>query len=428
MKMFSTADYLNNCNMFGIRLGLDATTDLLKRAGNPEKYLKFIHLAGTNGKGSTAAMLEHAFRSAGFSTGLYTSPHLIDVRERFRVNGKAVPEDIFNDLGKELAQAAEGGSFTYFEYATVLAALIFCRAGVDVVIWETGLGGRLDATNAVKSCASVITNIAYDHQNLLGNTLAEIAAEKAGILKEGVPLFYNRLPDEARTVIENRAKELGCAIIPPEAEVPPCDGYTVSDSGMMCQQFSYMGHRYTLPLPGAMQRENFRLVRNVLRYFGKVWDFDADKAMAALKDTRWPGRCQIVKDSLVIDGGHNPDGVAAFTAALKEVWQGEKHPVVYGAFKDKDFASCVELLADIASYFIFVPVPAAERGIASAEDLGALADKLGVPWEYETDIGCALAKAKQKKSPSGAAVVSGSLYLTGDVLRREVPLNEVLDL
>ena len=236
--MFSTAEYLENSNMFGIRLGLDATKDLLKRAGDPDKYLKFIHLAGTNGKGSTAAMLERAFRSAGYVTGLYTSPHLIDVRERFRVNGKAVPEEIFNELGNELADAAKGGDFTYFEFATVLAALIFCRAGVDVVIWETGLGGRLDATNAVQSCASVITNIAYDHQNLLGNTLPELAAEKAGILKEGVPLFYNRLVDEAKEVIEKRARELHCEIFPPAAEVPECGGYSLSKAGMMCQHFT----------------------------------------------------------------------------------------------------------------------------------------------------------------------------------------------
>ena len=414
--------------MFGIRLGLDATKELLKRAGNPEKYLKFIHLAGTNGKGSTAAMLEHAFRSAGFSTGLYTSPHLIDVRERFRVNGRAVPEEIFNTLGEELAKAAEGGSFTYFEYATVLAALIFCRAGVDVVIWETGLGGRLDATNAVQTCGSIITNIAFDHQNLLGNTLGEIAAEKAGILKEGVPLFYNRLPDEAKTVIEARAKELGCEIIPPEAEVPPCDEYSLSDAGMICQKFTYMGQKYTLPLPGAMQRENFRLVRNVLNYFGKAWGFDAEKAMESLKDTRWPGRCQLVNRTLMIDGGHNPDGVTAFTEALKELCPGVKHPVVYGAFRDKDFGSCVRLLAGIASKFIFVPVPAAERGIASKEELGAVADECGAAWEYEEDIAKALEKAKAQKAPSGVAVVSGSLYLTGDVLAREVPLEEVLDL
>lgn len=426
--MFDTAAYLEQSNMFGIRLGLDSTRELLRRAGNPEKYLKFIHLAGTNGKGSTAAMLEHGFRSAGLSTGLYTSPHLIDVRERFRVNGKAVPVDVFNSIGEELAKAAEGGDFTYFEFATVLAAMIFCRAGVDVVIWETGLGGRLDATNAVMSCASVITNIAFDHQNLLGDTLGKIAAEKAGILKPGVPLFYNRLPDEAKAVIEKRAVELGIEIFPPAAPVPECEGYGFSERNMMCQKFSYQGHKFTLPLPGAMQRENFRTVYNVLRYFAPKWNFDALKALDSLQDTRWPGRCQLVNDTLMIDGGHNPDGVAAFTQALQELYPGVKHPVVYGAFRDKDFGTCVELLSNIASEFIFVPVPAAERPIASENELSALAEKFNIPWIWEDEIAQALEYAKQHRAVHGVAVISGSLYLAGDILQREVPAEEVLNL
>lgn len=414
--------------MFGIRLGLDSTRELLRRAGNPEKYLKFIHLAGTNGKGSTAAMLEHGFRSAGLTTGLYTSPHLIDVRERFRVNGKAVPEDIFNSLGEELVRAAGDMDFTYFEFATVLAALIFCRAGVDVVIWETGLGGRLDATNAVTSCASVITNIAFDHQNLLGDTLGKIAAEKAGILKEGVPLFYNRLPDEAKEVIEKRSFELGIAVFPPAAPVPECEGYTLSQNGMMCQSFTYQGERFTLPLPGAMQRENFRTVYNVIRHFAGEWGYDAGKALDSLKDTSWPGRCQLVNNTLMIDGGHNPDGVNAFTAALQELYPGVKHPVVYGAFKDKDFHSCVEMLSRIASKFIFVPVPAAERPIAGEDELAALAGKFNVPYIWENDIAKALESAKNSRENNGVAVVSGSLYLAGDVLQREVAIEKVLDL
>jgi dihydrofolate synthase/folylpolyglutamate synthase len=247
-------------------------------------------------------------------------------------------------------------------------------------------------------------------------------------LKEGVPLFYNRLPDEAKNVIEKRARELNCEIIPPAAPVPECEGYALSEAGMMCQRFSYQGESFTLPLPGAMQRENFRTVYNVVRYFSEKWHFDARAALDSLQETRWPGRCQLVHNTLMIDGGHNPDGVVAFTGALKELYPGVKHPVVYGAFRDKDYKSCVELLSSVASEFIFVPVPAAERPIASKEELGALADHFGIAWEYEEDIAAALSKAKAKKSPSGVAVVSGSLYLTGDVLQREVPLDEVLNL
>ena len=426
--MFDTAAYLDSCNMFGIRLGLDATKELFARAGNPEKYLNFIHIAGTNGKGSTAAMLERAFRSAGLSTGLYTSPHLIDVRERFRVNGRAVPVDMFNTLGEELFKAAQGGSYSYFEFSTVLAALIFCRAGVDVVLWETGLGGRLDSTNAVMSCASVITNIALDHQKLLGNTLAAIAAEKAGILKKGVPLFYNRLPDEAKTVIEGRARELGIEVFPPAAPVPVCEGYSLSEQGMMCQHFTYRGEKVTLPLPGAMQRENFRAVHSVLNYFAPKWHFDARQAVAALKETRWPGRCQRIGSDLIIDGGHNPDGVTAFTEALREIFPGVKHPVVYAAFRDKDFKNCVRKLSEVASKFIFLPVPAAERPAASEEELTAIARESDIPAVWVADAWEALKLARAARDPKGAAVVSGSLYLIGDVLRRECPLNEVLDL
>ena len=426
--MFDTASYLEQCNMFAIRLGLDATKDLFRRAGNPEKYLNFIHISGTNGKGSTAAMLEHAFRSAGLVTGLYTSPHLIDVRERFRVNGRAVPAEIFNTLGEELYKAAQGGEYSYFEFSTVLAALIFCRAGVDVVVWETGLGGRLDSTNAVQSCASVITNIAYDHQKLLGNTLAEIAAEKAGILKKNVPLFYNRLPDEAKTVIENRAHELGIEIFPPAGPVPPCEGYTLPETGMMCQHFTYEGKKYTLPLPGAMQRENFRAVRSILHYFGPKWGFDAEKALDSLMESRWPGRCQQVSSDLIIDGGHNPDGVSAFTAALEELYPGVKHQIIYAAFRDKDFKSCVKILGRGAQRFIFLPVPAAERPTAPEEELTALAEELQIPCICVPDAGVALKLAREASAPGNPAVVSGSLYLIGDVLRREVPLQQVLDL
>ena len=168
---FDTEKYFDSLDMFGIRLGLDATRELMEKAGHPEKNLRFIHIAGTNGKGSTGAMLERCFRQAGFKTGFYTSPHLIDIRERFRINGQAVSREEFDRAGKKLSDCAKKGRYSYFEFATVLAMEIFAAAQTEVVIWETGMGGRLDATNAVMPQACVITNIALDHQGHLGNTL-----------------------------------------------------------------------------------------------------------------------------------------------------------------------------------------------------------------------------------------------------------------
>ena len=173
---FNTAEFIDSLNMFAIRLGLDSTRELARRVGNPENSLRFVHLAGTNGKGSTGAMLERALREQGLTTGFYTSPHLIDVRERFRINGKTVDRECFDRCGKILAEAG-GKDFSYFEFATVLAMLIFKEAKCDVVIWETGMGGRLDATNIVTPELCIITNIALDHVGHLGDTTALIAAE-----------------------------------------------------------------------------------------------------------------------------------------------------------------------------------------------------------------------------------------------------------
>ena len=177
-----------------------------------------------------------------------------------------------------------------------------------------------------------------------------------------------------------------------------------------------------------MQRENFRAVHSILHYFGPKWGFDAEKALDSLKESRWPGRCQQLSSDLIIDGGHNPDGVSAFTAALEELYPGVKHQLIYAAFRDKDFKSCVKILSRVAERFIFLPVPAAERPTASKEELTALAEELRIPCTCVSDAGAALKLARAARAPGSPVVVSGSLYLIGDVLRREVPLQQVLDL
>ncbi|MBR7104715.1 MAG: bifunctional folylpolyglutamate synthase/dihydrofolate synthase [Lentisphaeria bacterium] len=421
---FDGDSYIASLNMFGIRLGLENVKKLFAAAGNPQKSLRFIHLAGTNGKGSTGAMLECALHSAGFKTGFYTSPHLIDVRERFRVNGRTVSKELFDAQAQKLAALSKDISATYFEFVTVLAAMIFKRENCDFVIWETGMGGRLDATNAVDTTVSVITNIALDHQQHLGDTHAAIAGEKAGILKQGVPLFYGELVPEARAVILARAEELGITAQGPLESTPDTFEAQELETGFI-QRFPYQGKTITLGLPGRMQRENFRIVYNVLAYLAREFDFDPDKALAGLAACRWPARLDKIEERLIVDGGHNPDGIRALTASLKELLPGEKFTVVFGAFKDKDVSQSLPLYKEIASEFIMIPNFEEGRKCHTPEELIALANSLGFPASAALSGAEAVEKALQKDK---RVLVSGSLFLAGEVLAARNKLEHALHL
>jgi len=425
---FDPEAYFNGLNMFGIRLGLDATRELARRCGNPERKLNFIHLAGTNGKGSTGAMLECALRRAGLKTGFYTSPHLVYLRERFRIAGRAVGEERFRRAASEIAQASANASFSYFETATVLAAKLFAEENCDVVVWETGMGGRLDATNIVTPVASVITNIAFDHMRALGNTLAAIAGEKAGIVKPHVPVFVGVMPDEPRLVIEKRARELDAPCFGP-GEPEPAHAQLRSDGdGRVRQCFEYAGRHIELPLLGRMQRRNFRVVFAVLRELAPRLGFDLETALAGLRDTRWPARFQQVDPGLIVDGAHNPDGIAALLEALAEVRPGEKFPVIYAAFKDKHVEHCLPELSRIAAHFYFTPLAAEGRDSFSGAELGELLRRWSdVPFTPCADAAEALRRAKAE-NPDRTVLSAGSLYLAGEVLSSAAPPAAVLDL
>lgn len=416
-KMFDTAAYIDSLDMFGIRLGLAATEKLMEQSGHPEKNLRFIHIAGTNGKGSTGAMLERCLRNAGVSTGFYTSPHLIDIRERFRINGKAVSVEKFNTLGEELAEAAGKERYSYFEFATVLAMKIFADARVDAVIWETGLGGRLDATNTVTPEATIITNIALDHQSHLGNTLEAIAAEKARIIKKDKPFFHGILPEEAKEVIYSWAKEMNSTINPPRADIPE-----ITDFDGVCQCFEYDGRKISLALAGKMQRENFRIVYEVLDCLSRQWKFSLDTALEGLKKVRWPARFQHV-GNVIIDGGHNPDGVRALSESVTERYPEEKFLIVYAAFGDKHAPECLKYLEKFAAKFIFT-VPAAHgRAPYTPEELAGFT---AVPSTIEHEPSEAIKKAVSQNGYR--VIVSGSLYLAGTALELLLPPDEVLDI
>lgn len=405
--------YISDLDMFGIRLGLERVTQLAGLAGHPEKDLKFIHLAGTNGKGSTGAMLECALRNMGFVTGFYSSPHLIDIRERFRVNGRSVSRELFNSATEQLAALCGSERFSYFEFTTILAALIFKASKCDFVIWETGMGGRLDATNIVTPEAVVITNIALDHQEHLGDTIAKIAAEKAGIIKPGVPVFYGNLCDEAQQVIEQKATELGCAVCAPAENVPEKAQISESDSGFI-QTFEYCGKTVSLSLGGRMQRENFRMVYHVLEYLAKKYSFDFSASLRGLDRVIWPARFQKVNSKVIVDGGHNPDGARALVSALDEFCPEERFTVVFAAFEDKCVDETLKLLSDgRAARFIFTRPAEWGRAAHKFESLCSLVpQEIGCSW---CDFaGEALDKALAYPE---RVLVCGSLYLAGKVLQ-----------
>jgi len=425
---FDPEAYFNGLNMFGIRLGLDATRELARRCGNPERDLKFIHLAGTNGKGSTGAMLECALRHAGLKTGFYTSPHLVYLRERFRIAGRAVTEERFTRATAELVRLAEGGNFSYFETATVLAAKLFAEEKCDVVIWETGMGGRLDATNIVTPAASVITNIAFDHMHALGHTLAAIAGEKAGIIKPGVPVFRGVMPDEAAQTIEKRAAELGSPVFDPGAEEPETAKLVKFPDGRVRQCFDYAGRKIELPLLGRMQRRNFRIVHAVLEHLAPRLGVDFAAALGGVRNTRWPARFQQLDDKLIVDGAHNPDGIGALLEALDEVYPGGKFPVIYAAFKDKHVEHCLPELAKKASRFYFTPLAAEGRPSFSGTELGEMLKTWSdVPFTACSGAAEALDRARSE-NPDAVVLSAGSLYLAGEVLSAAAPPEAVLDL
>ncbi|UKI33922.1 MAG: hypothetical protein L6W00_11230 [Lentisphaeria bacterium] len=430
MSTIPAKEYLNSLGMFGIKPGLEATQELMCRAGDPCRDLRFLHLAGTNGKGSTGAMLECALRSAGFTTGFYSSPHLVDIRERFRVNGRAVSPEDFDAFAAELAEAARRTTgrdfrFTYFEFTTVLAAMIFARAGVDFVVWETGMGGRLDSTNVVTPVASIITNIALDHQAWLGDSIEKIAREKAGIIKPAVPLFYGEMPEKARRVLLDRARSLGAAPAGPGEEIAGPIRFT-RENGLLRQEFEYAGRTIRLPLLGGMQRKNFRLVHRVLEFLAARYGLDLDRALDGLANVRWPARCQQLNERLFVDGGHNPDGLSALREAMEEIAPGEK---IHGDLRRIPRQGCGnEPQADRAAGGGVSLCPAARGGPSLPHPGRAVRNGAKTECSGLGRANALLAVNDALADSPRKVLVAGSLYLAGEVLADLADRHLVLDL
>src|SRR4051794_17212110 len=340
--------FLYDLQLFGSKLGLENTHKLAALAGNPQNKLRFIHVAGTNGKGSTCAMLESIYRAAGLRVGLFTSPHLVAFGERIQVNRQLIPEaEVVRQLAELkplLAEFHEEEHPTFFEVVTVMALKYFAAQRCDLVIWETGLGGRLDATNIVQPLASVITNIQYDHEKWLGESLTSIAAEKGGIIKPGVPVITATAEPEALLVLNTIARERNAPI------------KVLAASSIDCPLLNTI----RLPLLGQHQLLNAALAIETVRTLDAIISISDETMRQGLLSVQWPGRLQLLErptgQKVLLDGAHNPGGADTLVHAIRDHFPSERPTLVLGILQDKDWKGICNILAPLARRILLTPV------------------------------------------------------------------------
>jgi dihydrofolate synthase/folylpolyglutamate synthase len=397
MTYAEAIQFLYDLRLFGMKLGLETTRRLAAAVGNPHLQLRFIHVAGTNGKGSTCAMLESIYRAAGLRVGLFTSPHLVSFAERIQVNRQLIPESEVARLTAQLRGVidtwGEESHPTFFEVVAVMAVKYFAEQNCDLVIWETGLGGRLDATNIVTPLASVITNIQLDHQKWLGNTITEIAAEKAGIIKPGIPIVTTAEDPEALAVIMETARRLRSPL-------------TVVDK---------VNGNFELALAGEHQKTNAALATTVAHVLHPHLLVTDSVIRDGLKTAQWAGRQQLVergKQSILLDGAHNPAGVRTLAASLQTRFAGRRPVLILGAMRDKDCSGICEILAPLAAQILIAQI-SSERG-ADPQSLAELCRQFNPAAQITVCSGIADALAKSAREPF--VVVTGSIHLIGDAM------------
>lgn len=400
--------YLEGVSWLGIRPGLGRIEELLRRLGEPQLRCRYVHVAGTNGKGSTSAMLAAMLTAAGHRTGLYTSPHLLSLTERMRIDGAQMRPEELAQVVTALAGAAEGMAepCTEFELITAAALLWFAERGCEYVVLEVGMGGRLDATNVIPrpDCA-VITNIGLDHTAVLGDTVEQIAAEKAGIFKGGRAAAYEQVPSVA-AVLRQAAERTGTQLeFADFSRLEP-----VSDT-LEGQRFRYEGREYGIRLLGAHQTKNAATAICAARALGLP-----ESAVArGLESAVWPARFELVSrgPDFVVDGGHNPQCVETTAAALERYFPGRRRVLLMGVLSDKDWGGMLDILLPLASEVVCV-TPESERAMPAPE-LCAAVQARGVPARTAREIGEGVELARELAAPDGMVCSVGSLYMSGAV-------------
>lgn len=408
--------YLESVPWQGTRLGLDRTRELLSRLGNPEKALRFVHVAGTNGKGSTSTMLASVLQAAGYRTGLYTSPFLQVFNERMRVNGEMISDEELGALTQQLRPVAESMEDppTEFEMMTAIAFLFFQRRGCDIVVLEVGMGGRLDSTNVIGAPeAAVICNIGLDHVKELGDTVEKIAFEKAGIIKPGCEavLYQPECAGVAAVVQEVCAKN---AVPLHTADFSKLRALEDSIRG---QRFSYRDWQdLRIRLLGAHQLKNAAVVLETVEVLrGRGFVLSDEAVRSGLSAAVWPGRFEVLGKSpvFIADGGHNRQCVEAVAASLEHYFPGKQFVFIMGVLADKDYRSMIELLAPLAKRF-YTLTPDSPRAM-SAGQLAELLASYGKPTDVCQSAADAVAKAFACAGKDDVICSVGSLYMTGEI-------------
>ena len=423
MNYTEAVDYIETIPKFTVKHPPEHTRELLSRLGNPQEGIKIIHVAGTNGKGSVCAYLNAMLLAGGKKTGLFTSPHLVRINERFQINGEDVSDEQFLDAFLKVEKAAkeyeaEGeGHPSYFETLFLMGMLIFKEAGVEYLVMETGLGGRLDATNAIDNPAlAIITSISLDHTAILGDTIEKIAGEKAGIIKPGVPVFFDGSSKKAAEVIKAKASELGVSC----REVTK-NAYEIQEVHRKYIAFSRRSAYdkdviFQVPMCGCYQAMNAELALEALEYLLAGEEIHMDRWKEALAELHWEGRMERVGAHITVDGAHNPGAMEAFVESVKALDESERGEMVllFSAVSDKKYDQMIEYLCenlDVKAYVVTQIED--ERGVPAEELADVFRRYTDRPVYCKERLEDAVRTAMNERGETGEIYCLGSLYLVG---------------
>lgn len=406
--------YIHSVSWKGSVPGLSRTRELLRRLGDPQKSLKFVHIAGTNGKGSTAAMLDSVLRAAGYRTGLYTSPFITRFNERMQVDGCMIPDDELADITELVKPHADtmADRPTEFELVTAVAMVWFARRACDIVVLEVGMGGELDSTNIIDPPeVAVITNIGYDHMEVLGGTLELIAAAKAGIIKGGDAVIYRCAPS-VEDVFAARCRAVGATL-----HRADFDSLRLRSSSFEGQVFD-CGERKALALPllGQHQLKNAAVVLKAVDCLTqKGWNISEEQLRAGLRNVTWPGRFELLRKNPVflVDGGHNPQCIDALAKNIADYLPDMPITALTGVMADKDYADMYRIVAPQIARFVTV-TPENPRALPADKLAEALA-RYGKPVTACATVREGVETAIAQTPENGAVVAFGSLYMVGDI-------------